>query len=87
MKVSRAKLGSISRISPVASPAVPAAAMKQKASGMPPKLASTPEAVSTACLSSRPRDWAMACAVTRPTTAEMTAVSRDSRIEPHIAVR
>ena len=42
------------------SPAVPTVAMKQKASGMPPKLASTPESESTISLSTWPRDVTMA---------------------------
>ncbi len=62
----------------VSSPALPRVATNANASGRPPKLASTPEAVSTASRSIRNREVRTACAIGTPTAVPISAVSADS---------
>ena len=72
----------------MSTPALPRVATKAKASGTPPKLASTPEAVSTASRSARDREVTTACASEQAEhAAEMAAERADSLTLPSRAVR
>lgn len=71
----------------VTSPALPRVATNMKASGTPPKLASTPEPDCTASRTKRQREVATACASGRPITVPISAVSADSFTLPSSAVR
>ena len=71
----------------VTTPALPSVAIQANASGTPPKLASTPEAVSTASRSARNREVTTACARNVPSTAPATATTADSLTLPISAVR
>ncbi|CAM5578087.1 hypothetical protein SCYAM73S_08175 [Streptomyces cyaneofuscatus] len=62
-------------------------ATKAKASGMPPKLASTPEAVSTAPRSAPRREVTTAWAISTPKIVAMAAVSAESSTLPVSEVR
>lgn len=68
-------------------PEMPRVATKAKASGIPPKLASTPEAVSTAPRRAPRREVTTAWAISTPSTVASTAVSADSSTLPVSEVR
>ena len=72
----------MSLIHPVTMPVVLSVAMNRKASGTPPKLANTPEAVITTCRSRLPRlAVKIAYAMSSPKIPGTIAVAIDSRIE------
>ncbi|MFC6537006.1 hypothetical protein ACFQES_09375 [Nonomuraea salmonea] len=68
-------------------PELPSVAIQKNASGTPPKLASTPEAVSTASRSRVEREVTTAYARNVPSTAPSSATMADSLMLPIMAVR